>query len=231
MKLNPDLRLHRSAESEISLRNVQLPRVIRWYPWVRAGIRWHCCRRNWPLGAVTTWTHPGRHGSARPRHARSLGPPRTSWPTRSVPGQGDGCGWCRRPIRLRGYVVSSDADGRHITYTSASLPDGVFLKACGSRSEVRCPACAQVYRGDARHLVRAGLEGGKGVSEAVAGNPAVFLTLTAPRLWCRAHHQDRWGLSQRAGAASLRPRSPQRLHATASAERRDGRHAALPGLL
>jgi len=81
---------------------------------------------------------------------------------------------------LRGYVVSSDADGRHITYTSASLPDGVFLKACGSRSEVRCPACAQVYRGDARHLVRAGLEGGKGVSEAVAGNPAVFLTLTAP---------------------------------------------------
>ena len=66
------------------------------------------------------------------------------------------------------------ADGRHITYTSASLPDGVFLKACGSRSEVRCPACAQVYRGDARQLVRAGLEGGKGVSEAVAGNPAVF---------------------------------------------------------
>ena len=45
---------------------------------------------------------------------------------------------------------------------------------------MRCPACAQVYRGDARHLVRAGLEGGKGVSEAVAGNPAVFLTLTAP---------------------------------------------------
>ena len=94
--------------------------------------------------------------------------------------QGDGCAWCRHPIRLRGYVVSSDADGRHITYTSASLPDGVFLKACGSRSEVRCPACAQVYRGDARHLVRAGLEGGKGVSEAVAASPAVFLTLTAP---------------------------------------------------
>jgi hypothetical protein len=67
--------------------------------------------------------------------------------------QGDGCAWCRHPIRLRGYVVSSDTGGRHIIYTSASLPDGVFLKACGSSSEVRCPACAQVYRGDARHLV------------------------------------------------------------------------------
>jgi uncharacterized Zn-finger protein len=94
--------------------------------------------------------------------------------------QGDGCAWCRHPIRLRGYVLSTDADGRRVSFTSASLPDGVFLKACGSRSEVRCPACAQVYRGDARHLVRAGLEGGKGVSEAIAEHPAVFLTLTAP---------------------------------------------------
>ena len=119
--------------------------------------------------------------------------------------QGDGCAWCRHPIRLRGYVVSSDGDGRHITYTSASLPDGVFLKACGSRSEVRCPACAQVYRGDARHLVRAGLEGGKGVSEAVAGTSCRLPHPDRTRLWCRAHHQDRWGLSQWAGSASLRP--------------------------
>ncbi len=78
------------------------------------------------------------------------------------------------------YVVSSGAGEHRISYTSASLPDGVVLKACGSRSEVRCPACAQVYRGDARHLVRSGLEGGKGVPEAVAEHPAIFLTLTAP---------------------------------------------------
>jgi len=45
---------------------------------------------------------------------------------------------------------------------------------------VRCPACAEIYRGDARHLVRAGLEGGKGVPESVAQLPAVFVTLTAP---------------------------------------------------
>jgi hypothetical protein len=94
--------------------------------------------------------------------------------------QGDGCGWCRHPIRLRGYVVASGEGERRITFSSASLPDGVFLKACGSRSEVRCPACATIYRGDARHLVRSGLEGGKGVPLSVSEHPAVFLTLTAP---------------------------------------------------
>jgi hypothetical protein len=88
--------------------------------------------------------------------------------------QGDGCGWCRHPIRLRGYVVSTSAGERRVTYTSASLPDGVLLKACGSRSEVRCPACALVYRGDARHLVRAGLEGGKGVPEPSPSIPPSF---------------------------------------------------------
>ncbi|HXY28550.1 MAG TPA: replication initiator, partial [Acidimicrobiales bacterium] len=45
---------------------------------------------------------------------------------------------------------------------------------------LQCPACASAYRGDARHLVRAGLEGGKGVDESVASHPAVFLTLAAP---------------------------------------------------
>jgi hypothetical protein len=94
--------------------------------------------------------------------------------------QGDRCGWCRHPIRLRGFVVSGPAGHQTVTFSSASLPDGVVLKACGSRSEVRCPSCAAVYRGDSRHLVRAGLEGGKGVGEAIALHPAVFLTLTAP---------------------------------------------------
>ncbi len=94
--------------------------------------------------------------------------------------QGDGCRWCRHPIRLRGFVISGRDDTRSVTFTSASQPDGVILKGCGSRSEVRCPACAEIYRGDARHLVRAGLEGGKGVPESVAQLPAIFVTLTAP---------------------------------------------------
>ncbi len=94
--------------------------------------------------------------------------------------QGDRCGWCRHPIRLRGFVVSGAPGEQAVTFSSASLPDGVVLKACGSRSEIRCPSCAAVYRGDSRHLVRAGLEGGKGVDETIALHPAVFLTLTAP---------------------------------------------------
>ena len=94
--------------------------------------------------------------------------------------QGAGCGWCRHPIRLRGYA-STETDGeRTVIFSSASRPDGVVLKTCGSRSELQCPACAAVYRGDSRHLVRAGLEGGKGVDPAVATHPAVFLTLTVP---------------------------------------------------
>lgn len=77
--------------------------------------------------------------------------------------QGDRCGWCRHPIRLRGFALSGPAGSESVSFTSLSLPDGVLLKACGSRSEVRCPSCAAVYRGDSRHLVRAGLEGGKGI--------------------------------------------------------------------
>jgi hypothetical protein len=94
--------------------------------------------------------------------------------------QGDRCGRCRCPIRLRGYAVSGRAGEETVTFSSATLPDGVVLKACGSRSEIRCPSCATIYRGDSRHLVRAGLEGGKGVDEAIALHPAVFLTLTTP---------------------------------------------------
>ena len=55
-----------------------------------------------------------------------------------------------------------------------------ILKPCGTRQATRCPACAAVYKGDARQLVLAGLIGGKGVPNAVAGRPMVFATLTAP---------------------------------------------------
>jgi hypothetical protein len=92
--------------------------------------------------------------------------------------QGTRCGWCAHPIRLRGYVIGGE--DRRVLFSSHEFPDNVVLKACGSRSELRCPSCAVLYRGDARHLVRAGLEGGKGVDESVAGHPAVFVTLTAP---------------------------------------------------
>jgi hypothetical protein len=94
--------------------------------------------------------------------------------------QGRRCGWCRHPIRLRGVVMTTDGNGRRLSFSTGSLPDGVFLKACGTRRQTRCPSCASVYRGDARHLVRAGLIGGKGIDESVTARPAVLLTLTAP---------------------------------------------------
>lgn len=94
--------------------------------------------------------------------------------------QGKGCGWCAHPIRIRGVVFDDNGEERSVRFSTASLPDGVTLKACGTRHEARCPACASVYRADARHLVRAGLLGGKGVDEAVATHPALFTTFTAP---------------------------------------------------
>ncbi len=94
--------------------------------------------------------------------------------------QGRLCGWCRHPVRLRGVVMTIDGSGRRLAFSTGKLPDGVFLKGCGTRRETRCPSCASVYRGDARHLVRAGLIGGKGIDESVTARPAVLLTLTAP---------------------------------------------------
>jgi hypothetical protein len=94
---------------------------------------------------------------------------------------GEGCGWCARPVRIQGEQYAIDTHGREtVVFSTRSLPDGVVLKACGNRRETRCPSCALVYRQDARHLVKAGLEGGKGVDPSVAEHPAVLLTLTAP---------------------------------------------------
>ena len=118
--------------------------------------------------------------------------------------QGEQCGWCRHPIRIRGSVINRAGRSSRLTFSTAELPDGVILKGCGSRRETRCPACAAVYRGDARQLVRAGLLGGKGVPESVAERPAIFLTLTAPSFG--AVHTDVAGRRCRPGPASSRCR-------------------------
>jgi len=88
---------------------------------------------------------------------------------------------CRRPVRLSGRVIGID-DGGHpeIRFDTRHLPDGILLKACGSRRETVCPPCASLYRGDAFALVAAGLRGGKEVPESIGDHPAVLLTLTAP---------------------------------------------------
>ena len=89
-------------------------------------------------------------------------------------------GYCARPVRLRGRIETCDRDGRRQVWSTDTEPDGVLRKACGNRRQAVCPPCAERYRGDAYQLVSAGLRGGKGIPDTVAGHPTVFVTLTAP---------------------------------------------------
>ncbi|ACZ00062.1 replication initiator [Thermomonospora curvata] len=91
-------------------------------------------------------------------------------------------GGCLQPIHLKGRVDYLDpATGELLhRYTTTSEPGGTLRVACKTRRASRCPACAEVYRADTYHLVKAGLVGGKGVPATVAAHPAAFVTLTAP---------------------------------------------------
>jgi hypothetical protein len=91
-------------------------------------------------------------------------------------------GYCQRPVRLVGGVDHVDsASGEATTVVdTAGEPDGVLLKACGTRRAARCPPCAEVYRADAYQLLKGGLAGGKGVPETISGHPRLFVTFTAP---------------------------------------------------
>jgi hypothetical protein len=91
-------------------------------------------------------------------------------------------GYCHHPIRLAGRIEQADRQTGEVrqVYDSGREPDGVLLKACGTRRESRCPSCAATYRADAYQLLAAGLKGGKGVPESVATHPRLFVTFTAP---------------------------------------------------
>ena len=102
-----------------------------------------------------TWRH-------RMRHA---GHPLTA---------GTSVGGCAHPIQLVGRTETVDLlTGELVgSFASDDLPGGRLLVACGDRRAVRCPTCSAVYRRDTFQLVRAGLAGGKGVPETVAGTRA-----------------------------------------------------------
>jgi hypothetical protein len=89
---------------------------------------------------------------------------------------------CTHPIRLRGRIDALDlATGELAPVYDTTAEHGEVLHvACGNRREAVCPACSQVYKRDARQLVRAGLAGGKGIPETITSHPCVFATLTAP---------------------------------------------------
>lgn len=90
--------------------------------------------------------------------------------------------YCARPVRLVGSSETFDATtGEHISsFSSADAPLGLLYRPCGNRRADICPACSRTYAKDTFVMLRAGLAGGKTVPEAVADNPLLFATFTAP---------------------------------------------------
>jgi hypothetical protein len=89
---------------------------------------------------------------------------------------------CSRPVRLVGSTTRIDrATGQVLDhYSSASELDGITWVRCGDRRAQRCESCSREYKGDAWHLLSAGLTGGKGAPDTVTEHPTVFVTLTPP---------------------------------------------------
>jgi hypothetical protein len=125
-------------------------------------------------------------------------------------------GYCHHPIRLTGRIEHADRTTGKVrqVYDSEGEPDGVLLKACGTRRESRCPSCAATYRADAYQLLAAGLKGGKGVPETISEHPRLFVTFTAPSFG-RIH-------SRKAQGRLVLPCRPYRQGARCSHGVRDG---------
>jgi hypothetical protein len=91
-------------------------------------------------------------------------------------------GYCAHPVRLRGQVEQADPRTGEVrgVYSTDREPDATLLKACGNRRVSVCPSCSATYQADSFQLLAAGLRGGKGMPDTVAGHPRLFVTFTAP---------------------------------------------------
>ncbi|WNM41685.1 plasmid replication initiator protein RepSA [Micromonospora halotolerans] len=88
---------------------------------------------------------------------------------------------CKHPIRLAGQIHVNDADGnRMATIDTEDMPDGAIYTPCGNRRASVCPSCAEVYRRDTFHLIKAGLQGDRWGLPPLHEHIAIFLTATAP---------------------------------------------------
>jgi replication initiator protein RepSA len=65
-------------------------------------------------------------------------------------------GNCANPVRLSGRIDAIDRGTGEIApiYDTASEPGGVLRIPCGNRREDICPPCSDVYKGDARQIIR-----------------------------------------------------------------------------
>src|SRR5215207_1696300 len=104
-------------------------------------------------------------------------------------------GYCAHPVRLRGRVDHADPQTGEVrtVYATDREPDATLLKACGNRRASVCPSYSATYQADSFQLLLAGLRGGKGVPETVAGHPRLFVTFTAPSFG-RVHTRKAQGL-------------------------------------
>ena len=120
------------------------------------------------------WRHRRRRGpDQRTRDACSAAPPpdllgavAREDAEGACPGLPGRCGWSgRRPgsTRATGEVIER--------YSSAQELDGITWVRCGDRRAARCESCSREYKGDAWHLLSAGLAGGKGAPESVTDAP------------------------------------------------------------
>src|SRR5512132_3800906 len=104
-------------------------------------------------------------------------------------------GYCTHPVRLRGRGDHADphtGEARTV-YSADRDPDATLLKAYGNRRASVCPTCSATYQADSFQLLAAGLRGGKGTPNTVAGHPRVFATFTAPSFG-RVHSRKAQGL-------------------------------------
>ncbi|MET9085646.1 replication initiator [Streptomyces sp. NPDC004237] len=113
-------------------------------------------------------------------------------------------GGCTNPIHLVGAATVFDTTtGAALLSYGSDVYGGRMLIACGNRRAAVCPTCSALYRADTYQLIRAGLVGGKNVTEAVSGHPRVFATLTAPGFGPVHTRREHGGLVR-----ACRPRRP-----------------------
>jgi hypothetical protein len=146
-------------------------------------------------------------------------------------------GYCTHPVRLRGRVDHADPQTGEVrtVYSTDREPDATLLKACGNRRVSVCPSCSATYQADSFQLLAAGLRGGKGVPETVAGHPRLFVYLHRPLLRPGAHPQGAGtagvSLQPLPAGCPLPARSPPRLLAAPRRRRPEVGRAAVCALL